>query len=386
VVVQTKSSFDPSGFSNVLRNITAQSVNIRTLRTSSGGNRRVLEIPEEWDVDDFIELLGNSPEIDFAERDTVHHIADNPTNDPKVEEQWALTKIEASRAWEREKGNTSPVLIGIVDGGIALDENGALNHPDLNDPDRYILGTDFVENDSRPRDENGHGTHVTGIAAAETNNGDGIAGLNWYSKVYVCRVFGRDGGGYASDFLDAVEEIVNYAKSNNMKAVINYSGGGGGSRASREACNIVNANGMLLCAASGNGGGGVIAPARYSVDLPDAVIAVGSTNKDDKVASSSGKGPELTVVAPGVRILSTTPPYDLPRMPSNYATINGTSMATPHVTGLAALLWSQNPGFTNRQVRDRITSTAHKLGSGERNDAWGFGRINAGAALAQQSG
>jgi hypothetical protein len=139
---------------------------------------------------------------------------------------------------------------------------------------------------------------------------------------------------------------------------------------------------MLLCAATGNDNGGpVIWPAAYSTTI-DGVVAVGSTNSSDNVSSFSNVGPEVTVVAPGSSILSTTPTYSVdPSVTLNYDTFNGTSMATPFVTGLAALMWSRHPGFSNVKIKDCLKSSAKKLGSGTFNNAWGHGRIDAEKAL-----
>jgi hypothetical protein len=139
---------------------------------------------------------------------------------------------------------------------------------------------------------------------------------------------------------------------------------------------------VLICAATGNDNAGpVIFPAAYSTTI-DNVIAVGSTDSNDTVSSFSNVGPEVTVVAPGRAILSTMPTYAV-GIPAalNYDYLDGTSMATPLVTGLVSLMWSRHPGFTHTAIRNCLTSTAVKLGAGAFNNAWGNGRIDAEAAL-----
>ncbi len=327
--------------------------------------------------------LSRRKEVEYAEPDIVDHEAIIP-DDPRYTDQWALDMISAENAWDLETGSTN-VLIGIIDSGISMSANLSggfvLDHPDLNDTSRYILGTDYVDG-GEPRDLRGHGTHVTGIAAAETNNNTGIAGVNWNSLVYICRTLDANGDGSSSDFADAVEEIVDYAVDNNMKAIINYSAGGGDNQTKKDACQYADDNGMIICAATGNDNGGpVIFPAAYSTQF-DAVIAVGSTDDDDSVSNFSNVGPEVTVVAPGRDILSTTPTYAVTIAASlNYAEYNGTSMATPHVTGLAALILSISPDLTSRRVRKIIETTADDLGPAGRDDDSGHGRINCERAL-----
>ena len=325
--------------------------------------------------------LSNRDDVEYAEPDVVDSAAAIP-NDPRYSDQWALPNVNAPAAWDLETGSSTNVLIGIIDSGISLSATDALDHPDLNHPLRYVLGTDFVDGGT-PRDLNGHGTHVAGIAAAETNNSAGIAGLNWNSPVYVCRTLDTAGNGGSADFADAVEEIVDFALAHGMRAVINYSAGGAANQTKEDACRYANDNGMILCAATGNDNAGpVIFPAAYSLQF-DGVIAVGSIDSDNTVSSFSNVGPEVTVVAPGRNILSTMPTYSVTIPGSlNYDRLDGTSMATPHVTALAALMWSRHPGFTNRRIRDCITSTAIPLTAGATFDnTWGFGRIEAEEAL-----
>ena len=286
--------------------------------------------------------------------------------------------VRAFDAWDLETGDPT-VLIGIIDSGISM-TGGALDHPDLSGT-RFTLGTDFVDG-GEPRDLNGHGTHVAGIAAGLGNNASGIAGMAWGTRVYICRTLDAAGSGSSADFADAVEEIVDFALANNLKAVINYSGGGGANQTKLDACNYASTNGMLLCAATGNDNHGpVIWPAAYSTAVP-GVIAVGSTDQADAVSTFSNVGPEVTVVAPGTGILSTMPTYAVTiNAGLNHGVLDGTSMATPLVTGLAALMWSRHTGFTNTKIKDCLISSAVKLGAGTFDNAWGNGRVNAEAAL-----
>lgn len=351
----------------------------RLIRQPSPTGRLVLAVDPDVEVTQLAASLMKRDDVEYAEPDVVDHAAVIPS-DPRFVEQWGLTAIGMPAAWDLQTGATT-VLIGIIDSGISMAAAGGLDHPDLNDATRYILGTDFVDGGT-PRDLNGHGTHVAGIAAAQSNNAVGVTGVNWGSHVYICRTLDAGGNGSGADFADAVEEIVDFAVGHGVKAVINYSGGGGASMAKQDACQYAHDHGMILCAATGNDNGGpVIWPAAYSTMFA-GVIAVGSVDSGDVVSDFSNVGPEVTVVAPGRDILSTMPTYAV-GIPGdlNYDELTGTSMATPMVTGLVALMWSRHPGFTNQRIRNCLTGSARKLGAGTFDNAWGNGRVDAVAAL-----
>ncbi len=353
------------------------------LREPGTTGRMLVEIPDGESVPTWSNNLSRLEGVLWAEPDVLDRAQVVP-NDAEYSNQWSPATVRSEAAWDLETG-ASNVVIGIIDSGICMSTGGALNHEDLNDSGRIILGTDFVDGGT-PRDMNMHGTHVVGIAAAPGNTGDGIAGMNWNSPVYICRTLDANGSGGSADFADAVEEITDFAVAAGKKAVINYSAGGGDNNTKRDACDYASSRGMLLVAATGNdNGGSVISPALHSLNF-DGVIAVGNTDSNDTVSSFSNVGPEVTVVAPGRDIQSTMPTYMTTRMTSQglsttYDSLNGTSMATPLVAGLAALVWSHKPNLTNAEVRDCIKDTAVELGAGNFSNSWGFGRVDARAAL-----
>lgn len=358
----------------------AESIDGATVvRPPSTTGRAVLDAGEGADALSLVDLISEREDVEYAELDVVDHAAVIP-NDTRYPQQWAPPKVNAPAAWDLETGKTT-IVIGIIDSGISMSGAGALDHPDLSDAARIVLGTDFVDGGT-PRDLNGHGTHVAGIAAGAGNNAEGVAGMNWGSRVYVCRTLDANGDGSSADFADAVEEITDYAVANGIKAVINYSGGGGANQTKLDACNYASSRGMILCAATGNDNHGpVIWPAAYSTTVT-GVIAVGSTDSADNVSGFSNIGPEVTVVAPGSGILSTMPTYAV-SIPAglSYGILDGTSMATPLVTGLVALMWSKNSGKTNAAIRQCLVDTAVKLGPGSFDNNWGNGRVDAEAAL-----
>jgi subtilisin family serine protease len=306
--------------------------------------------------------LSRTPLVEFAELDYIVHATITP-NDPDYSWQWGLPKIQAPEAWNESTGGPE-VIIAIVDTGVDL------NHPDLND--KILPGRDFVNGDYIAQDDHGHGTHVAGIAAAETNNGLGVAGVSWGALILPIKVLNQNGDGYYSD----VARGVRYACNHGAK-VINLSlGGSSPSQTLEDALEDVAQQGCLVTAAAGNDGENddVDYPARYA-----ETIAVAATNNSDLRASFSDYGPEVDVAAPGVSIYSTfwTPSSH------TYGYKDGTSMSTAYVSGLAAVVWSFCPELSAGQVRAVIEVTAKDLGDPGWDDEFGHGRIDAAAAVAQ---
>ncbi|MEW5959707.1 MAG: S8 family serine peptidase, partial [Chloroflexota bacterium] len=225
-----------------------------------------------------------------------------------------------------------------------------------------------LQKDNNPDDEHGHGSHVAGIAAASGNNGKGIAGVSWQAKIMPVKVLDKWGHGDTYNLSQAIR----YAADNGAQ-IINMSLGGGcgsGWPDVEDAVNYALSKGVLLVAASGNNG-------ISSISCPAAlngVMAVGATTSDDQRAGYSNYGSGLDVVAPGSSIYSTY-------LGGGYTTMTGTSMATPHVAGLAALLWSFVPSYTDSQVRDALQNTVDDLGTAGWDQYFGYGRINARRAL-----
>lgn len=278
-------------------------------------------------------------------------------DDPDYRFQWGPAAIGADNAWNLGLGNRN-VTIAIVDTGVDY------THPDL--AGSYLSGGyDWVNGDADPWDDNGHGTHCAGIAAASTDNGIGIAGIA-RAQVLAEKVLNAQGSGYTSD---TAEGIIHAADSG--ADIISLSLGlGSDSRALRDACRYAWERGCLIVAASGNSG-------TSSVTYPAAletVIAVGSLDTGGTKSSFSNYGVGQELMAPGSGILST-----LPR--NQYGYKSGTSMATPFVAGVAALVRSQNPGLTNAEIRQVLTATADDLGAAGTDPMYGYGRIDAYAAV-----
>jgi hypothetical protein len=289
-----------------------------------------------------------------------------------------------------QSGYQSEGIAGYVDPTSA----SLLSHPDLANQSRFMVGNDYVHDDNFPVDDLGHGTHVTGIAAADTNNNVGIAGMNWGSNVLVIKVFDTTGHTTIEEISDAIMEAVLFGTSRGLRVVVNFSGRSTAPAGTLESTvRFAQDNNCLLIAATGNDSDhgridpitGKPIPLRMPVGWPAAysvkynnVIAVGAIDNANNLANFSNVGPEVNVVAPGVNVRSTVPNYVTPLNPtaSQYANWDGTSMATPHVTGLVGLMLSINQNLLPQRIRELIETTADDLGTQGRDDDFGYGRIN----------
>jgi hypothetical protein len=258
---------------------------------------------------------------------------------------------------------SNDIVIAIIDTGVDY------NHQDLSARFGALKGTDIVNNDDDPMpdpsvDGDDHGTHCAGIAAATINNNIGIAGIA-QARLLAVKVFnGRNG--YTSNEASGIR----WAADNDAD-VVSISLRGGSTTALRNACQYAWDHGCIIIAASGNDYEHLVYyPAAY-----DTVVAVGAIDQSDQHCSFSNYGPELELSAPGRQILSTI-------LNNQYASWDGTSMATPHVSGVAALTLSTSPSLSNQQVRDILDETADDLGSTGRDEYYGFGRVDAQEAVA----
>ncbi len=320
------------------------------------------------------EALAKHPAIRWVEPNQKVHAADvTPNDDFYLAQQWNLRLMDLPEAWVFTQ-KPAPV-IAIVDDGVSL------GHPDLSEkiwvnvdevPDNNVdddhngyvddvHGWNFVLNRPNPVISN-HGSHVAGIAGAASNNGIGIAGVAWASALMPVQVL--QGGGYRA----TTAEGIIYAADNGAQ-IINLSlGDHEFSHVIAEAVAYAQSRGCLLVAAAGND----YVAVEYPAALP-GVLAVAASTAADIPASRSNQGPEVDVTAPGVDIYSTST--------YGYAFMSGTSMATPHVSGLAALLWALEPDMTAGQVAHVITRTAQDIYTVGWDPRAGWGRVAASEAV-----
>ena len=307
-------------------------------------------------------------------------------NDPLFGYEWGMSAIRAPEAWDVTTGSPE-VTVGVVDTGIDAGqsdlspnlwtnpgESGGGRETNGVDDDGNgriddVHGWDFADGDAQPQDGNGHGTHVSGTIAARGNDASGVAGLNWSASLMALRVLGDDGSGFVSDAITAYT----YAARNGARVVNASLGGPSFSSAERDA--LAAASSTLFVVAAGNNGSDNDATPEYpcNYDLAN-VVCVAASDRDDSLASFSNYGPtSVDLAAPGVDIVSTWPG-------GRYAVLDGTSMATPHVSGAAALLLAHDRGLTVAGLRAALLGGAHPVAALAGRVASG-GRLDVAAAL-----
>ena len=289
-------------------------------------------------------------------------VAASATNDPNFGSQWGLSRLQAEASWQVSRG--AGQTVAVVDTGVSPE-------PDL--APQLLTGWDYVAGHADGRsDSNGHGTHVAGIIAATANNGLGGSGLAPSTKVLPVRALDASGSGYWSDVANGIVYAVNQGAG-----VINLSLGGHSGNASLQAAiDYATSNGRVVVAAAGNDGTNV---PNYPAAYP-GVIGVAASDQSDAVASFSNSGSAVDVTAPGVGILST--------VPGGYASMSGTSMATPFVSAAAAMIRSAAVarGLGSVNVESVLASSAIDIGAHGRDLTSGAGLINPRNALCSVSG
>ncbi|MNX58910.1 Thermophilic serine proteinase precursor [compost metagenome] len=350
--------FRPGISSNSVKAMSAQ---LGMKQVGSVNRLGVVTMKVTGDAKATIAKLQQNGNVLYAEPNYMAYASDfkveKVVNDPRLAEQWAINKISAPAAWDVNMGSKK-TLLAIVDTGVDY------NHPDL--AGRVDKGYDFINNDEDAMDDQGHGTHCAGIAAAGTNDGVGIAGLAPGVSILAVKVLSASGGGS----YESVASGITYAADRGAHVISMSLGGGASSQAIQDAVNYAISKGSLVVAAMGNNG-------RESKSYPaacDGVMAIGATDINDAKASFSQYGSWISVGAPGHNILSTIPG-------NKYAVYSGTSMATPYAAGLAALVKDTFPSLTANQIRERIEKSADDVGTAGFDKMFGHGRINAAAAV-----
>lgn len=310
--------------------------------------------------------LRSAPGVTWVELDGVRK-PERSANDPLVKWQWPLVTLGAQKAWDRDIGATNPVIVAVLDTGV----DGT--HPDL--VGRVRPGYDFVDLDPNPSDTHFHGTAVSGVIAAGTNNRVGVAGMSWGATILAERVLDGENGG---DDCSIAAAIVHATEAG--ADVINMSLGGPGAcpQVLQQAIYQADNFGVVVVASAGNQymqGNPMNAPADC-----DAVLGVGATDQADRIGRFSERNSSVDICAPGVHILTTY--RDPGSGKPGYAYLDGTSLSAPYVAGVAALLRSKHPTWSSHEVIARLLATAHDLGSKGRDNVYGVGRLDAARALA----
>ena len=359
------------------------------LRTREQADVHLVRIPEGSKPEDLVRDLGEHESVQYAELNHYVRVFFVP-DDPYFHYQWDLYNtvtggIGMETAWGIETGDPN-VIIAVVDTGVAFENYGIYKQaPDLAET-HFVPGYDFVNDDNHPNDDNGHGTHVTGTIAQSTNNHLGVAGVAYGCSIMPVKVLDANGLG---DYF-TITQAIDFAVSHGAK-VINLSlGATSPSTTLEETLQSAYQQGVTVVCAAGNDyqkGNPTEYPAAYS----SYCIAVGATRYDNQRAPYSSTGSYLSIVAPGGDmtvdqngdgypdgIVQQTFSVD----PTSFAYyfFQGTSMATPHVSGLAGLLISRGVTDPN-DVRQAIEQTATDLGTTGWDEEYGWGLINPTSAL-----
>jgi thermitase len=321
--------------------------------------------------------LNRSGAVQYAEPDYLMHALATP-NDPLFGQLYGLAEMQASAGWDAAGLASFPsgngVKVGIVDTGIDA------NHEDLVGQTADcagvksfgilggLFGADPTIVVGNCVDDNDHGTHVAGTVAAIANNGKGVAGVAFNSRLSICKALSSSGSGAIS----GVANCIRWAAQQGDK-VISMSLGGAASTTLQQAVQAAwnNGNGAVVVAAAGNDGNSTVS---YPAGYPE-VVSVAAVDSSEAHASFSNANSDVEVSAAGVNVLST-------KRGGGYVQFSGTSMATPHAAGVAALIAFHNPTWTGAQVRSKLDAATDDLGTPGRDSTYGFGAVDLVKAMA----
>ncbi|MDQ6787044.1 MAG: S8 family serine peptidase [Acidobacteriota bacterium] len=345
-----------------------------------------------------VQQINLEPTEEYRQISQIPAYTSNMPNDPLFNEQWALNNtgqnggkkdahIAALAAWQKIKGSKG-VVVAVLDTGVDYTHTDLIGNmwmrpdkvPAYNDAElgsiNDLRGFNAEDNQSDPMDDNGHGTHCAGIIGAEGDNNEGIAGVNWNVEIMPLKFLGRSGSGTTKDAIEAINYAIDRKQNGVNVRVISASWGSTAySKALEDAIRAAGEAGILFVAAAGNDGTSNDKRPHYpsNYNLPN-VISVAATDKTDVLASFSNFGAKTVhIAAPGREIVSTW-------LNDDYREASGTSMATPYVSGVAALILAADPKMSVEKLRDRILKSVDKLDSLSGKIESG-GRLNAAKAL-----
>jgi subtilisin family serine protease len=382
-------------------------------RIESVNNLVVMEDGDGLDVEAVVNGYRNLPDVEYVEPNYTINLEPEPSgvtppsylspatagpNDPMFGDQWSLQNtgqrggqakadISALAAWEKTKGSNK-VVVAVLDSGVDYTHRDLINNMWVRPPDmaRYTdaeIGTiddargfNAIENTGDPMDDNGHGTHCAGIIGAEGDNNEGITGVNWKVEIMPLKFMNANGSGTTKDAIKAINYVIERKRAGVPVRVINASWGSTAkSKALEDAIREAGDEGILFVAASGNSSADADRSPHYpsNYQLPN-VISVAALNRNDELASFSNYGAKTVhIAAPGAEILSTW-------LNGTFEEHSGTSMATPEVVGVAALVLSLEPDISVKELRQRLMDATDPLPALKGKVVTG-GRINAALAV-----
>jgi subtilisin family serine protease len=340
------------------------------------------------------------PEIATTQPPLVEVAEDNLPNDPYFVSQWALRNsgqnngkekadIDAINAWLKTKGSRK-IVVAVLDSGVDYLHTDLIENnwqrpdsvPAYKDDELGLFndehGFNSAENAGDPMDDNGHGTHCAGVVGAVGDNNEGIAGINWDVEIMPLKFLGKGGFGTTKNAIEAINYAIDRKKAGVNVRVISASWGSTQySRALEDAIRKAGEEGILFVAAAGNSSANTDKTPHYpsSYKLPN-VVSVAALDRFDQLASFSNYGPKsVHIAAPGKEIMSTW-------LKGNYREASGTSMATPQVSGVAALVLAVNPNLSVEELRERLLKSVDKLDTLDGKIENG-GRLNAAKAVGE---
>ncbi|MCM3872635.1 MAG: S8 family serine peptidase [Pyrinomonadaceae bacterium] len=358
-------------------------VGLETLASFSTLGWQRVRLPPGMTVEEGLARYRGFSGIERVQPNFIYRTQATP-NDPRFlnNELYGLTRIQAPVAWDTSTGNAS-VVVAVIDlgadynhedlsanmwrnpGETGLDSGGqnkATNAVD-DDGNGYVddvFGVDTINHDSNPLDDGGHGTHVAGTIGATGNNGVGVVGVNWSVRIMAIKSHGADGNGTSASVVEAFQYAAMMRRRGINVRVTNNSWGGAPEAANydqalKDAIDAAGNAGILNVCAAGNSGRDNDAMPFYpaSYESPSIIAVAASDQNDNRAGFSSTGATSVDLAAPGVSILST--------FPGSYVSLSGTSMATPHVSGAAALLWAHAPYLTVSQVKESLTNSVDVL-------------------------
>ncbi|MGI2258832.1 S8 family serine peptidase [Shewanella sp. GXUN23E] len=355
-------------------------------KTLFGGKLARLSVKKGVDIEQAAKILSRHPAVQYAEPNYILRALGTP-DDPRYPEMWGLNNtgqsggtvdadVDAPEAWDISTGDDS-VIIGVIDTGVDYNHEdlagniwvnpGEIAGNGIDDDGNGVIddihGFSAYNDNGDPMDGNGHGTHVSGTIGAEGNNGVGVVGVNWDVTIIGCQFLSAAGNGSTADAIECIDYFTDLKVNRgvDVRATNNSWGGGDFSQALKDSIDAAGDAGIMFVAAAGNCRTG--APARDIDQVPSypasydsaAILAVSMTTRNDALDSCSHWGPvSVDMGAPGSGILSTTPG-------NSYSVYSGTSMASPHVAGAAALVWSVNPALDIAEMKNLLMNTGDPL-------------------------